>query len=250
MNLPFRASLLCSGLLILSTSGWAQMGPPIGFSAATSSPVPPSQAQGARLKQLQQQMARAKMARLQSLAATNTSTSSMTGTRPGMGQGISQMGIAQGSASSLGRSALMGQAMQNGVRPEDLRGPTASECAMRELSGKAPSLTNRQDAGGRARAFTDASSLQGQNRSGDIYGDCDSSMGLSGLNARSVASMQGSAFDKRTGTLKAAKDGYVNRTATSSMMPKKIETSFDPVTGMLKPPKVMSAYQQIYQGQQ
>lgn len=248
MILRLRASLLCCGFVVLSAPAWAQMGPPVGYSAATGS-GPASQAQSARLKLIQQQMARAKMARLQSLAATNTSTSGLLGAKPGMGQGINQLGVAQGSASSLGRSALMGQAMQNGVRPEDLRGPTASECAMRELSGKAPTLTNRQDAGGRSHAFTDASSLQGQNRSGDIYGDCDSSTGLSGLNARGVTSNQASIYDKRTGTLKAAKDGYVNRTATSSMMPKRVESSFDPVTGMLKPPKVMSAYQQIYQSQ-
>ena len=45
---------------------------------------------------------------------------------------------------------------------------------------------------------------------------------------------------------KAASDGCVNRSATSSMMPRKAPSMYDPATGVPRPAKKLNAYQ-IYQ---
>jgi hypothetical protein len=42
-------------------------------------------------------------------------------------------------------------------------------------------------------------------------------------------------LQRRTNTLKAASDGYVNRSATSSMMPQEAPSMYDPATGTLRP---------------
>ncbi|HMY49598.1 MAG TPA: hypothetical protein PLD90_08165 [Rhodocyclaceae bacterium] len=174
------------------------------------------------------------------------------------GFGSSGMGSANTLSGGIGTRSLL-DSKQNGPQIKDLRRPSASECAMRELAGKkSPGMTaNGQAGSGKVTTYTDASSLRG--RSGDIYGDCD---GAQGMRRRGAGGSTGTssfvgigsatrpqtAYDRRTGTLKAAKDGYVNRAATSSMMPKHPESAYDPVTGTLKPPRVQSAYQ-IYQQQ-
>ena len=82
------------------------------------------------------------------------------------------------------------------------------------------------------------------NRSGDIYADC------SGSRKGSIRPRGGnkpaSAYNARTNTPKAASDGYVNRSASSAMMPRKAPSMYDPATGVLKPSKKQNAYQ-IYQ---
>ena len=40
--------------------------------------------------------------------------------------------------------------------------------------------------------------------------------------------------------------GYINRSATSAMMPRKAPSMYDPATGVLRPPKKLNDYQ-IYQ---
>lgn len=168
------------------------------------------------------------------------------------------MNALSGSANSLsggiGTRSLV-DSRQNGPQIKDLRRPSASECAMRELAGKtSPGMIGNTQAGsGKVTTYTDASALR--SRSGDIYGDCDSAQRLRPTRKSSMGvgqtgigggTLPQTAFDRSTGTLKAARDGYLNRSATSSMMPKKVESAYDPVTGTLKPSRVQSAYQ-IYQ---
>lgn len=114
-------------------------------------------------------------------------------------------------------------ASQNGKRPQDLKRPSATSCALHEQT----------------RGITAP-----MNRSGDIYADC------SGNRKGSIrprgSNKPASAYNARTNTLKAASDGYVNRSASSAMMPRKAPSMYDPATGVLKPSKKQNAYQ-IYQ---
>ena len=114
-------------------------------------------------------------------------------------------------------------ASQNGKRPQDLKRPSATSCALHEQT----------------RGITAP-----MNRSGDIYADC------SGNRKGSIrprgSNKPASAYNARTNTLKAASDGYVNRSASSAMMPRKVPSMYDPATGVLKPSKKQNAYQ-IYQ---
>ena len=114
-------------------------------------------------------------------------------------------------------------ASQNGKRAQDLKRPSATSCALHaQTRGIAAPM----------------------NRSGDIYADC------SGNKKGSIRPRGGnkpaSAYNARTNTLKAASDGYVNRSASSAMMPRKAPSMYDPATGVLKPSKKQNAYQ-IYQ---
>jgi len=115
-------------------------------------------------------------------------------------------------------------ASQNGKRPQDLKRPSATSCALHEQT----------------RGITTPTS-----RSGDIYADCSGSKKGS-FRPRSANNKPASAYNARTNTLKAASDGYVNRSASSAMMPKKAPSMYDPATGVLKPSKKQNAYQ-IYQ---
>lgn len=141
---------------------------------------------------------------------------------------------------------------QVGKRPEDLKRPSSTSCALHEQTrGVVPSM--RQDASGKIRTLGDMSA--NKRRNGDIYADCTNSGDRvarlrSGVGSSTVISSRSgtktnSAYN-RNNTLKAATDGYVNRSASSSMMPKKAPTMYDPATGILKPSKTMNAYQ-IYQ---
>ncbi|RTL40008.1 MAG: hypothetical protein EKK49_03375 [Rhodocyclaceae bacterium] len=155
---------------------------------------------------------------------------------------------------------------REGVRPEDLRPPSATMCAMQGISGHAkPSAVSRQEASGRVVLSTDPSSLSGQ--SADIYSACDSAgkrtrAGLRPGNGSLLVDSTGgridntaaarlrnaktkSIYDARTNMLvgsKATKD----RTAGFANQPAKSTSLFDPITGGIKPPKVMSAYS-VYQ---
>lgn len=60
------------------------------------------------------------------------------------------------------------------------------------------------------------------------------------------AAKPATAYNRSTNTLKAARDGYINRSATSAMMPRKAPSMYDPATGVLRPPKKLNDYQ-IYQ---
>ena len=115
-------------------------------------------------------------------------------------------------------------ASQNGKRPQDLKRPSATSCALHEQT----------------RGITAP-----MNRSGDIYADCSGSK-KGTFRPRSAKSKPASAYNARTNTLKAASDGYVNRSASSAMMPRKAPSMYDPATGVLKPSKKQNAYQ-IYQ---
>lgn len=155
---------------------------------------------------------------------------------------------------------------REGVRPEDLRPPSATMCAMQGISGHArPSAVSRQEASGRVVLSTDPSSLSGQ--SADIYSACDSTgkharaglksgsgsllvdatggRGPGGAPSRLPNAKAKSIYDARTNMLvgtKATRD----RTAGFANQPTKSTSLFDPVTGGIKPPKVMSAYS-VYQ---
>lgn len=141
---------------------------------------------------------------------------------------------------------------QGGVRPENLKGPSGMVCNSRGAN----SGTTRRDPSGKVQIFNDTRSLR--SRSGNVYGNCnDSASGIglrplpgttsSGTTGRLVGKNKTkSAFNSQTNTLKAASDGYVDRSATSSMMPRKRASLYDPTTGGLRQPKVMDPYQ-IYQ---
>ena len=131
---------------------------------------------------------------------------------------------------------------QVGKRPEDLKRPSASTCALRAQSGASAGRATRQEASGKTHVFNDPAALS--KRSGNIYADCDAA--LPGMHARSKAAKPATAYNRSTHTLKAASDGYVNRSATSSMMPRKAPSMYDPATGVLRPAKKLDAYQ-IYQ---
>ncbi len=133
-------------------------------------------------------------------------------------------------------------ASQNGRRAQDIQRPSSTICALREQTRGINGGTTRQDASGKIHVFNDPSALN--NRSGDIYADCSREAGR--LRATRPATRATSAYNARTNTLKAASDGYINRSATSSMMPKKAPSMYDPATGTLKTAKRPNAYQ-IYQ---
>lgn len=140
---------------------------------------------------------------------------------------------------------------QGGVRPENLKGPSGMVCNSRNGN----SGTTRRDPSGKVQVFNDTRSLR--SRSGNVYGNCNDSAGgmgrhLPGTQSSGATGMligknkTKSAFNSQTNTLKAASDGYVDRSATSSMMPRKRASLYDPATGGLRQPKVMDPYQ-IYQ---
>lgn len=151
---------------------------------------------------------------------------------------------------------------REGVRPEDLRPPSATMCALQGMSGQArPTAVTRQEASGRVTLSTDPSNLNG--KSADIYSACDSSgkrtrsalkpaggsllvgstggRGPGGTAPRLANARSKSVYDARTNMLvgtKATRDrtvGFANQPTHSTSL-------FDPATGGLKPPKVMSAY--------
>ena len=84
-----------------------------------------------------------------------------------------------------------------------------------------------------------------QNRNGNIY-SCTGVPGSGKKRAYAGTGRAKSAYNARTNTLNAATDGYVNRSATSSMMPRKAPSMYDPATGVLKPSRKLNAYE-IYQ---
>lgn len=157
-----------------------------------------------------------------------------------------ERGGASGGGKSMGAKAVpFGGAYsptQVGKRPEDLKRPSAGSCALRAQSGGSPGRTTRQEASGKVHVFNDPATLS--KRSGNIYADCDAAP--PGMRARSKAAKPATAYNRSTNTLKAASDGYVNRSATSSMMPRKAPSMYDPATGVLRPSKKLDAYQ-IYQ---
>lgn len=140
---------------------------------------------------------------------------------------------------------------QGGVRPENLKGPSGTVCNSQGMGNG----TTRRDPSGKVQLFNDTRALR--SRSGNVYGNCnDSASGIrphlpgttsSAASGRLIGKNKTkSAFNSQTNTLKAASDGYVDRSATSSMMPKKRASLYDPTTGGLRQPKVMDPYQ-IYQ---
>lgn len=155
---------------------------------------------------------------------------------------------------------------REGIRPEDLRPPSATICALQGISGQArPTAITRQEASGKLVLSTDPSNLNGQ--SADIYSNCDSTgqrakplqrpggasllvdatggrLPTSATN-RLAAARGKSIYDAKTNTLlgtKATKD----RAAGFANQPTKSTSLFDPATGGLKPPKVLGAYN-VYQ---
>lgn len=131
---------------------------------------------------------------------------------------------------------------RNGKRPGELRRPSSTMCALQSRT-RGTSTSTRQDASGKLHLFNDPSSLK--NRNGDIYGNCGTSAGT-GIRRGTGSGKVTSAYNARTNTLKAATDGYVNRSASSAMLPKRPPSMYDPATGALKPSKSLNAYQ-IYQ---
>lgn len=125
-------------------------------------------------------------------------------------------------------------------RRQDVKRPSSTICALHEQTRDIG--TTRQDASGKVILFNDPRSQQ--NASGNIYDDCDKAL-VRGSFPRKTDKLK-SAYNARTNTLNAATDGYVNRTASSSMMPKRVESMYDPATGTLKPRKRPDAYN-IYQ---
>ena len=130
---------------------------------------------------------------------------------------------------------------QAGKRPQDLQRPGVNNCGPRAKAGSSGRIT-RQEASGKVHVFNDTAGLT--KRSGNIYGDCTSPRPT--LRPGSRMAKPATAYNRSTNTLKAAKDGYINRSATSSMMPRKAPSMYDPATGVLRPAKKLDAYQ-IYQ---
>lgn len=147
---------------------------------------------------------------------------------------------------------------REGVRPEDLRPPSATLCALQGISGQARSTaTTRQEASGRIVLSTDPSNLSGQ--SADIYSTCDSNgkrartgvkpgggsllAGVGGRSpgARLASAKRKSIYDTRTNIL-IGTTATRDRTAGFANQPSRSSSLFDPATGGIRPPKVMSAY--------
>lgn len=130
---------------------------------------------------------------------------------------------------------------QVGKRPEELKRPGVGNCGPSARRGGTGRVT-RQDAAGKVHVFNDPAGLT--NRNGNIYADCNSA--LPTMRSGSATARPTTAYNRSTNTLKAAKDGYINRSATSAMMPRKAPSMYDPATGVLRPPKKLNDYQ-IYQ---
>lgn len=155
----------------------------------------------------------------------------------------SQAGASSSQASRLEKTVPFGgarSAYNDTRRSMQVRPPSSTICALREQTQGIG--TTRQDASGKVQIFNDPRT--NKRASGDIYGDCDRS--LAGRVAPRGIAKPKSAYNARTNTLNAASDGYVNRSATSSMMPKKPPSMYDPATGTLRANKRPNAYQ-IYQ---
>ena len=103
--------------------------------------------------------------------------------------------------------------------------------------------TTRRDPSGRIHISGD--SATSSNRNGNVY-NCAAKSGSGKIRAIAGAGKAKSAYNARTNTLNAATDGYVNRSATSSMMPRKTPSMYDPATGVLRPSRKLNAYE-IYQ---
>lgn len=147
------------------------------------------------------------------------------------------LGATPGSATPFGGARAPGQV---GVRPEGLPRPSSSLCAS-QAQGRGSMASTRRDPSGRIQVFGDPAA--GPRPSGSIY-TCAG--GSSKIRANAGAGKARSAYNGRTNTLNAATDGYVNRSATSSMMPRKTPSMYDPATGALRPPRRASAYD-VYQ---
>ncbi len=130
---------------------------------------------------------------------------------------------------------------QVGKRPQDQQRQGAGNCGPRAKTSGTGRVT-RQDAAGKVHIFNDPAGLT--NRNGNIYADCNGARPT--MRPGSKAAKPATAYNRSTNTLKAAKDGYINRSATSSMMPRKAPSMYDPATGVLRPPKKLNDYQ-IYQ---
>ena len=155
-----------------------------------------------------------------------------------------QAGAATTQAGRLEKTVPFGgarSAYNDTRRSMQVRPPSSTVCALREQTQGIG--TTRQDASGKVQVFNDPRTSK--RASGDIYGDCDRSLAGS-MAPRGTAAKPKSAYNARTNTLNAASDGYVNRSATSSMMPKKLPSMYDPATGTLRANKRPNAYQ-IYQ---
>jgi len=131
---------------------------------------------------------------------------------------------------------------RDGKRAGDIKRPGSTICALRGQTRGMTGSTTRQDASGKLHLFNDPA--RQKSRSGDIYDDCDGSL-VTPPRAK-AARKPASAYNARTNTLNAATDGYVNRSATSSMMPRRPPSMYDPATGVLKGAKRPNAYR-IYQ---
>ncbi len=131
---------------------------------------------------------------------------------------------------------------QAGIRPESLRRPSSTLCPTQSQADNDIAST-RRDPSGRIHVFGDMATQQ--NRNGNIY-SCTGVPGSGKKRAYAGTGRAKSAYNARTNTLNAATDGYVNRSATSSMMPRKAPSMYDPATGVLKPSRKLNAYE-IYQ---
>lgn len=149
------------------------------------------------------------------------------------------MAATPGSATPFGGVHAPGQV---GVRPENLRRPSSTLCGPGSRSGSSTAVT-RRDPSGRIQISGGAATQS--NRNGNIY-SCASTGAGGKIRANAGAGKARSAYNARTNTLNAASDGYVNRSATSSMMPRKTQSMYDPATGVLRAPRKPSAYD-IYQ---
>jgi hypothetical protein len=148
-------------------------------------------------------------------------------------------GLPTGAAPPFGTVRAQAQA---GVRPEGLRRPSASQCPPQNRAGSGVAST-RRDPSGRIHVYGETTALN--NRNGNIY-NCTGVPGSGKIRANAGAGRPKSAYNARTNTLNAATDGYVNRSATSSMMPRKSPSLYDPATGVIKPSRKLNAYE-IYQ---
>ncbi|MBN8281853.1 hypothetical protein [Zoogloea sp.] len=148
-------------------------------------------------------------------------------------------GLPAGAAPPFGTVRAQAQA---GVRPESLRRPSDTQCPPRSSAGSGITST-RRDPSGRIHVYGETAPLN--NRNGNIY-NCTGVPGSGKIRANAGAGRPKSAYNARTNTLNAATDGYVNRSATSSMMPRKSPSMYDPATGVIKPSRKLNAYE-IYQ---
>ncbi|HQX05314.1 hypothetical protein [Zoogloea sp.] len=149
------------------------------------------------------------------------------------------LGAVPGSASPFGGARAPGQV---GVRPESLRRPSSTLCGPGNRPGNSMATTRRDPSG---RIHISGDSASPSNRNGNVY-NCAGKGGSGKIRANAGAGKAKSAYNARTNTLNAATDGYVNRSATSSMMPRKTPSMYDPATGVLRPSRKLNAYE-IYQ---